>query len=81
MNVEVKLFAGAKQAAGRATVVLSLPENATIADVRRTLAEQIPPLEPLIRRAMFSVNLDYASDKTPIPPNAEIACIPPVSGG
>ena len=81
MNVEVKLFAGAKQVAGRATVELTLPDNATIADVRRLLAEKFPALEPLIRRAMFSINLGYAGDKVPIPAEAEIACIPPVSGG
>ena len=81
MNVEVKLFAGAKQTAGRDTLSLALPDNATIADVRRALSEQLPALEPLVRRAMFSINLDYANDKTSVPANAEIACIPPVSGG
>ena len=83
MNVEIKLFAGAIQAAGKA-----IPLSCNIARQRHDrrccaapLAEQLPPLEPIVRRALFSINLDYASDKTLIPANAEIACIPPVSGG
>jgi molybdopterin converting factor small subunit len=30
---------------------------------------------------MFAINAEYAADLTPIPEAAEIACIPPVSGG
>lgn len=81
MNVELKLFAGAKQAVGRSSISLELADRATVSDLRRTLAEQFPALQPLLPRAMFSINLDYAGDNAEIPPEAEVACIPPVSGG
>jgi molybdopterin converting factor small subunit len=38
-------------------------------------------LAVVLRHAMFAVNTDYAADDTVIPPRAEVACIPPVSGG
>ena len=81
VRVQVKLFAAAKQLAGQESLAVELPEPATIATLRAALAEQFPPLAPLVQRAMFSLNLDYAPDNTAIPPQAEIACIPPVSGG
>jgi molybdopterin converting factor small subunit len=40
-----------------------------------------PELAPILRRAMIAVNTDYAGDDTVIPASAEVACIPPVSGG
>jgi molybdopterin converting factor small subunit len=30
---------------------------------------------------MFAIDAEYAVDATPIPLAAEVACIPPVSGG
>ena len=81
MKVDVKLFAGAKQAAGRASIELDLADGATIADLRRALGREFTALEPVVRRAMFSINLEYATDATIIPSDAEVACIPPVSGG
>lgn len=81
MKVEVKLFAAARQLAGRPTWLLELPEGATIATLRAALAESVPSLAELLRHALFAVNTEYVSDQTPIPSGAEIACIPPVSGG
>lgn len=81
MNVRVKLFAGAKQAVGSNEVELILADDATLADLRKELVHQFPSLAEIVRRAMFSVNLDYANDSTRLSPTAEIACIPPVSGG
>ena len=81
MNVRVRLFAAAKQVAGQDSVAVELPEGATIADLRRRLADDIPQLSGLLDRALFSVNLKYADDDGRIPSDAEVACIPPVSGG
>jgi molybdopterin converting factor subunit 1 len=81
MNVRVRLFAAARQAAGRDAVELELPTAATIADLRRSLAERFQPLSTLLPHVLFAINAEYAGDATPIPAGAEIACIPPVSGG
>ncbi|MEK6239269.1 MAG: MoaD/ThiS family protein [Planctomycetales bacterium] len=81
MNIQLKLFAVAKQLAGRDSLALELPENAVIRDVRRALGEQVPPLRPLLASLAFAVNAEYALDDAPVPADADVACIPPVSGG
>ena len=81
MNVRVRLFAGARQAAGRDAVELDLPDGASIGDLRRQLAAQIPPLSGLVAHMMFALGTDYADDGAILPPDADVACIPPVSGG
>jgi molybdopterin converting factor small subunit len=81
MRIRVRLFAVAKQAAGRDAVDVDLPEGATIEDLRRQLGSRIPQLSGLVAQMTFAVNARYADDGTAIPPDAEVACIPPVSGG
>ena len=81
MRVQVKLFALARQLAGEETAAVDLPPSATVRDLKATLAERYPPLADLLRHTRFAINADYASDATPVPADAEIACIPPVSGG
>ena len=81
MKLEVKLFAAAKQAAGSDAVRVDLAGGSTVADLRIELASQVPALAEMIDQVRFSVNHDYARDDTPLVPDCEVACIPPVSGG
>jgi molybdopterin converting factor small subunit len=81
MKANVKVFALARQLAGRDSLAVDLPPAATVADLRRALAEQYPALAGLVAHALFAVNTEYASDGTRILPGADLACIPPVSGG
>ncbi len=80
-TIRVKLFAVAKQVAGADAVELALQEGATVADVRRALLERYPSLTKLAKLLLFAVNGEYADDAMTIHPDAEVACIPPVSGG
>ena len=81
MKVRVRLFAVARQVAGRDSVELDLPEGATIAQLREQLGAQVPQLSGIVAQMMFAVDVQYANDQTRIPPGADVACIPPVSGG
>ena len=82
MNVTVKLFAAARELAGeRSAIDAELPEGATVGDLRAWLAADCPSLAPLLKSATFAIDTDYAVDSTPLRPDAEVACIPPVSGG
>lgn len=80
MKVQVKLFAGARQLAGADSLDFDLDEP-TILALRTALCEAYPAMAPLVRRAMFAINAEYAKDSDQIPDDAEVACIPPVSGG
>ena len=81
MHARVRLFAVARQRAGRPVVEVDLPDRATVADLRAALRESLPDLAPILPTARFSVDAEYADDATPIPPGADLALIPPVSGG
>ena len=81
MNATVRVFALARQLAGQDQIQVALPTEATVRDLRRAIAAQFPALAALTAQALFAVNADYATDETPIPAGADLACIPPVSGG
>lgn len=81
MNVRVKLFAVAKQAAGADHVDLEVPEPATVAAVRDALVSALPDLAAARRHLLFAVNAEYAADSKRVQSSDEVACIPPVSGG
>ncbi len=81
MQVSVQLFAVARQRASQCTIELELPPGATVATLRAALSSAVPELSDVASHLRFAVNADYAVDATVIPDNAQIACIPPVSGG
>jgi molybdopterin converting factor subunit 1 len=79
--VKVRLFAVARQKAGRSEVTVELTEPATVGDLRRSLASAWPELAPILGRVMIAVDAEYADDSHSLHPGSELALIPPVSGG
>ena len=81
MNVRVRLFAVAREVAGRDVLAVELTSGAKVADVRRALVAAVPALEPVLSHSLVAVDAQYAADATPVDEHSEIALIPPVSGG
>jgi molybdopterin converting factor subunit 1 len=81
MNVRIRLFAAARQAAGCDSLDIELPDQADVAQLRRELSRQLPEISELISRATFALGTEYATDTAKIAPGADVALIPPVSGG
>jgi len=81
MRVTVRLFAQARELAGSATVVVELPDGSTVEELRRRLAEAYPALSNLLKRSALAVNNEFADDSLALPLQAEVALLPPVSGG
>jgi molybdopterin converting factor subunit 1 len=81
MKVNVKMFALAAELAGGDSLDVELDEPATIGELRQAIAKTCPPLAAIVGHVMFAVDAEYATDAAQIGPNAQIACIPPVSGG
>ena len=81
MKVAVKLFAVARDKVGRGSIEVDLPSPANVGRLRGALTEQYPELRGVVPHARFAVNNEYAGDAAEILPHAEIAIIPPVSGG
>jgi molybdopterin synthase catalytic subunit len=73
-------FAAAREAAGSARETLPAGP-ATVADVRRALVERHPALARLLPRCRLAVNQEMAEDGDAVRDGAEVAVIPPVSGG
>jgi molybdopterin converting factor subunit 1 len=81
VKVRVRLFAVARQAAGQDAVEVELPEGATVGELRDRLALQAPALSGLLRHMMFAIDAQYVPLDAVLRPDADVACIPPVSGG
>jgi len=79
MNIEVRLFARAREIAGRDIITVALPEGATVGELRRRLAEEYPRLAEVVKRSALAVGQEFAKDEQPV--RGEVALIPPVSGG
>jgi molybdopterin synthase catalytic subunit len=80
MNVRVRLFASAREAAGVGHLLLELPDGATV----RGAIDRITKLHPLvgeIRQLVIARNRDYVGVDERLADGDEIALIPPVSGG
>jgi len=77
----IRLFAVAKERAGHAAIEIDLPLPATVAALRLVLALQHPELAALAPSVSIAVDSEYATDATLILPGAQVALIPPVSGG
>lgn len=81
MNVNVLLFAQARQIAAKQQIEIDVPTEATVADLRKAIEIKFPDLASLLVRSTIAIDQQYAVDSDVIPSGAEVAMIPPVSGG
>jgi len=81
MTLTVHLFAAARDLAGAATLPVDLPHAATVSDLRAALAARVPALAALLARSAVAVDHDIADDAHVLSAAAEVAVLPPVSGG
>ena len=81
MKVRVKLFAVAKELAGRDELTIDLPAGATVGDLRVAVAVASPALARIVSHVLWAVGAEYASDDAQLNEKSEVAMIPPVSGG
>ncbi|MEX0866851.1 MAG: MoaD/ThiS family protein [Pirellulales bacterium] len=81
MNLNVQLFAVARDWAGRDQIPLELPADATVERLRRELDRVVPRLAESGVRFRIAVNDEFAADHQQLHENDSIALIPPVSGG
>lgn len=80
-KVTVLFFATLKERAGSQKTNLELEEGSRVKDLKLRLAEQYPGMVDHLPNVVVSVNREFAFDDDLIPPGAEVALFPPVSGG
>jgi MoaE-MoaD fusion protein len=78
--VTVLYFAVAREAAGAESESLAAAPP-TVAALREVLVARHPALARVLPRCRIAVGQEFARDADPVPDGAEVAVIPPVSGG
>lgn len=81
MNISVKLFAQARQLAGKDEVTIEVSERPTTSTLLDELCIRVPELSNVKATLLVAVNNQFASAETVIQPGDAVACFPPVSGG
>jgi molybdopterin synthase sulfur carrier subunit len=86
MKIQVRYFASLREAlgAGEAVEVTASAPAPTVLALREALIARGGPHARVLgrdRAVRCAVNQAMAEDTTPIPPSAEVAFFPPVTGG
>ena len=76
------LFASLRDAVGSPSIQLQVPQSSiTVGELLELLPERFPVLRQRLESVRVAVNQEFRSAAESIPEGAEIALIPPVSGG
>ena len=81
MNIRLLAFASAGDALGASEMDLEMPEGSRVADLRDRLDRDHPRLALLWPRLAVAVDGRVVTPETPLADGAEVALLPPVSGG
>jgi molybdopterin synthase catalytic subunit len=81
MRIRLLAFASASDALGAPERELELADGARVGDLRGQLASRFPALSPLLARLAIAVDGEIAGDARTLVEGAEVALLPPVSGG
>jgi len=81
MRLTLLAFASASDVLGTGEVAVEVPDGLDVAALRDELARRYPALEPLWPRLAIGVDGTIAEPTTPLREGAEVALLPPVSGG
>ena len=81
MTVTVLFFAQAREHAGRDRASLELPEGSRVADLLEVIGRDHPGLAALRPHLAVAVDGQLAEPGSPLRAGAEVALLPPVSGG
>ena len=81
MNIRLLAFASAGDALGTTEMDVEMPEGSRIADLRARLDAEHPKLQALWPRLAVAVDGRVVTPDEPLTSGAEVALLPPVSGG
>ena len=80
-RIKLLFFATLRDRAGTRSMELEIPPDLTIQGLKDKLSNEYPALKESMSSALITINREYAFDEAVIPPEAELAMFPPVSGG
>lgn len=80
-RVKLLFFATLRDRAGARSMELDIPADLTVQGLKDKISNEFPHLKDSMSSVLITINREYAFDEAVIPPNAELAMFPPVSGG
>ncbi len=80
-RIKLLFFATIRDRAGTKSMDLDVPVGMTVQGLKDRIAEEYPNLRESMKSVLVTIDREYAFDDAVIPPNAEMAMFPPVSGG
>ena len=80
-RVKLLFFATLRDRAGMKFMELEIPAELTVQGLKDKISHEYPNLKESMKSVLITINREYAFDEALIPPNAEVAMFPPVSGG
>jgi molybdopterin synthase catalytic subunit len=81
VTITVLFFAQARERTGMTSATLDLPEPSRVSDALAAIGLAHPSLDRLWPHLAVALDGQLVSPDTPIRPGAELALLPPVSGG
>ena len=81
MKIRLLAFASAGDALGANEMEIEMPDGSRVGDLRQRLDSEHPKLAPLWPRLAVAVDGRVVTPDEPLSPGAEVALLPPVSGG
>lgn len=86
MKIRIQLFGALREASADGYIDLDIPEASTIAGMRERLARHLAEHAPqigasLVQRSAFANDSEILRDHDAVPPDGQLAVLPPVSGG
>ena len=81
MQITVLFFAQARERAGRSRATLELPDQSRVSDALEAIGREHPGLESLWPHLAVAVDGQLRPADAPLEAGAELALLPPVSGG
>jgi molybdopterin converting factor subunit 1 len=80
-KIKLFFFATVRDRVGAKSMEMDIPLDMTIQGLKDKLSSDYPNLAESMPSVLFTINREYAFDDALVPPNAEVALFPPVSGG
>lgn len=81
MQIQIRYFASLSEIIGEREEQLTIPDKATIADIRIILLTRYPELQLILECCVSAVNRRYVPAETILQEGDELVFIPPTGGG
>jgi len=81
VNVNVRYFAGAREAAGREAESFDVEDGSDIAALLTEIVRRHPSMEALRPSLRYALGNDFAAPEAVLATGAVVALLPPVGGG